>query len=166
MESLEVDVDVNEAFIGQVKPDMPCEAVLDAYPDWKVPSHVIAIVPSADRGKATIKVRVALEQKADDMVPDMGVRVSFLGYPADGRTGAGTEGRARADAGGGAARWPTPRLRRDRRKGPAARGQAGRAGHGSMKLLPDGVKPGERVVLSPPASLRDGAEVRIEGQTP
>src|SRR6185312_8885823 len=54
MDSLEVDVDVNEAYIGRVKPDMPAEAVLDAYPDWKIPAHVIAIVPTADRGKATI----------------------------------------------------------------------------------------------------------------
>jgi hypothetical protein len=57
---------------------MPAEAVLDAYPDWKIPAHVIAIVPTADRGKATIKVRVALEHKDARIVPDMGVRVSFL----------------------------------------------------------------------------------------
>ncbi|HEX8777823.1 MAG TPA: efflux RND transporter periplasmic adaptor subunit, partial [Rhodanobacter sp.] len=78
MDSLEVDVDVNEAYIGRVKPDMPAEAVLDAYPDWKIPAHVIAIVPAADRGKATVKVRVALENKDARIVPDMGVRVSFL----------------------------------------------------------------------------------------
>jgi multidrug efflux pump subunit AcrA (membrane-fusion protein) len=78
MDSLEVDVDVNEAYIGQVRADMPAEAVLDAYPDWKIPAHVIAIVPTADRGKATVKVRVALEQKDVRLVPDIGVRVSFL----------------------------------------------------------------------------------------
>ncbi|RZJ09975.1 MAG: efflux RND transporter periplasmic adaptor subunit, partial [Rubrivivax sp.] len=78
MDSLEVGVDVNEAYIAQVKPDMPCEAVLDAYPDWKIPAHVVAVIPSADRGKATVKVRVALEQKDERVVPDMGVRVSFL----------------------------------------------------------------------------------------
>ena len=60
------------------KPDMPAEAVLDAYPDWKIPAHVIAIIPTADRSKATVKVRVALEQKDARIVPDMGVRVSFL----------------------------------------------------------------------------------------
>ncbi|HEY1089825.1 MAG TPA: efflux RND transporter periplasmic adaptor subunit, partial [Burkholderiaceae bacterium] len=58
MDSLEVDVDVNEAYIGSVKAGMPCEAVLDAYPDWKIPAHVVAVIPSADRGKATVKVRV------------------------------------------------------------------------------------------------------------
>ena len=79
MDSLEVDVDESEAFIGQVKPDMPAQAVLDAYPDWKVPAHVIAIVPTADRGKATVRVRVALELIDARLVPEMGVRVSFLG---------------------------------------------------------------------------------------
>lgn len=78
MDSLEIDVDVNEAYIGRVRADMPAEAVLDAYPDWKIGAHVIAIVPAADRGKATVKVRVALEAKDARIVPDMGVRVSFL----------------------------------------------------------------------------------------
>jgi len=78
MDSLEIDVDVNEAYIGRVRADMPAEAVLDAYPDWKIGAHVIAIVPAADRGKATVKVRVALETKDARIVPDMGVRVSFL----------------------------------------------------------------------------------------
>jgi RND family efflux transporter MFP subunit len=63
MDSLEIEVDVSEAYIGQVQANMPAEAVLDAYPDWKIPAHVIAIVPAADRGKGTVKVRVALEQK-------------------------------------------------------------------------------------------------------
>ena len=80
MDSLEIDVDVNEAYINQVRPDMPAEAVLSAYPDWKIPAHVIAIVPAADRGKATVKVRVALDQKDPRIVPDMGVRVAFLGH--------------------------------------------------------------------------------------
>ena len=95
MDSLEIDVDVNEAYIGRVKPGMPAEAVLDAYPDWKIPAHVIAIVPAADRGKATIKVRVALEEKDARIVPDMGVRVSFLETPAQGR-GPAAAGRAGA----------------------------------------------------------------------
>ena len=61
MDSLEVEVDVGEAFIGRVQPKMPVEAMLNAYPDWKIPAEVIAIIPTADRGKATVKVRVALE---------------------------------------------------------------------------------------------------------
>ena len=78
MDSLEVEVDVNEAYIHRVHADQPAEAVLDAYPDWTIPSHVIAIVPTADRSKATVKVRVGLDQKDPRILPDMGVRVSFL----------------------------------------------------------------------------------------
>jgi len=78
MESLEVNVDVNEAYIGRVQPKMPVNAVLNAYPDWTIPGSVIAIVPTADRTKATVKVRIALDSKDPRIVPDMGVRVSFL----------------------------------------------------------------------------------------
>jgi RND family efflux transporter MFP subunit len=78
MDSLEVEVDVNEAYIGRVQPGQPVESVLNAYPDWKIPSHVIAIIPTADRAKATVKVRVGLDLKDGRIVPDMGVRVSFL----------------------------------------------------------------------------------------
>lgn len=78
MDSLEVQVDVNEAYIGRVAPKMPIEAVLNAYPEWKIPGEVIAIIPTADRSKATVKVRVALDSKDARIVPDMGVRVSFL----------------------------------------------------------------------------------------
>ncbi|HEY4556538.1 MAG TPA: efflux RND transporter periplasmic adaptor subunit, partial [Lysobacter sp.] len=78
MDSLEVQVDVNEAYIGRVQPGMPVEAVLNAYPDWRIPGSVIAIIPTADRSKATVKVRIALDVKDPRIVPDMGVRVSFL----------------------------------------------------------------------------------------
>jgi RND family efflux transporter MFP subunit len=78
MDSLEVEVDVNEAYIGRVQSKMPVDAVLNAYPDWKIPGEVIAIVPTADRSKATVRVRIALNIKDTRIVPDMGVRVSFL----------------------------------------------------------------------------------------
>jgi RND family efflux transporter MFP subunit len=77
MDSLEVQVDVNEAYIGRVQAKMNVEAVLNAYPDWKIPAEVIAIIPTADRSKATVKVRIALNSKDPRIVPDMGVRVSF-----------------------------------------------------------------------------------------
>ena len=164
MDSLEVDVDVNESYISQVVPNMPCEAVLDAYPDWKIPAHVIAIVPAADRGKATIKVRVALEQKDARLVPDIGVRVSFLGRKADNKGDAG--GAAKPQ---GVLVPPAAVVQREGRSvvfvvadgkvqqravTPAAKDVGG------MKLLPQAVNAGERVVLSPPASLRDGAGVK------
>jgi RND family efflux transporter MFP subunit len=78
MDSLEVQVDVNEAFIGRVAAGQPVEATLNAYPDWKIPGSVIAIIPTADRSKATVKVRIALQAKDPRIVPDMGARVAFL----------------------------------------------------------------------------------------
>ena len=78
MDSLEIQVDVNEAFINRVTPGQPVEAMLNAYPDWKIPGEVIAIIPTADRSKATVKVRIALKQRDSRIVPDMGVRVAFL----------------------------------------------------------------------------------------
>ena len=78
MDSLEVEVDVNEAFINRVKPGQPVITNLNAYPKWDIPSEVIAIMPSADRNKATVKVRIALLEKDERVLPDMGSRVSFL----------------------------------------------------------------------------------------
>lgn len=79
MNSLEVEVEVGESYIGRVQPGMATTTVLNAYQDWKIPGTVIAIIPAADRGKATVKVRVALSAKGDSrIVPDMGARVSFL----------------------------------------------------------------------------------------
>ena len=63
MDSLEIEVDVNEAYINRVQPGQPVESVLNAYPDWKIPSHVIAIIPTADRSKATVKVRIGLDHE-------------------------------------------------------------------------------------------------------
>jgi RND family efflux transporter MFP subunit len=73
MSSLEVEVDVNENYIHRVFAGQPVEAVLDAYPDWKIPAHVIAIIPTADRQKGTVKVRIGFEALDPRMLPDMGV---------------------------------------------------------------------------------------------
>jgi RND family efflux transporter MFP subunit len=78
MDSREIEVDVNEAFINRVKAGQKTEAVLDAYPDWTIPSHVINIVPTADRQKATVRVRIGFDQLDPRILPDMGVKVSFL----------------------------------------------------------------------------------------
>src|SRR5215467_2285592 len=77
MDSLEIEVGVNEAYINRVEPGQPVESVLNAYPDWRIPSHVIAIIPTADRSKATVKVRIGFDVRDARIVPDMGVRVSF-----------------------------------------------------------------------------------------
>ncbi len=108
MSSLEIEVDVSESYINRVKPDQPVEALLDAYPDWRIPAKVITSVPSADRQKATVRVRIGFDlptlrepqgrpeqgrgttgsgspgagAKSDKLdpriLPDMGVKVSFL----------------------------------------------------------------------------------------
>src|SRR6185437_5204596 len=78
MSSLEIEVDVNESYINRVRTDQKVEATLDAYHDWKIPAHVIATIPSADRQKATVKVRIGFEQLDPRILPDMGVKVSFL----------------------------------------------------------------------------------------
>lgn len=78
MASLEIEVDVNEAFIGRVFGGQRVVANLDAYPDWDIPASVIAIIPTADRAKATVKVRIGIEARDPRILPDMGVKVAFL----------------------------------------------------------------------------------------
>ncbi len=78
MESLEIEVDVSENFINRVHSDQPVTAHLNAYPDWGIPAHVIAIIPTADRAKATVKVRVGFDARDERILPEMGVRVAFL----------------------------------------------------------------------------------------
>ncbi len=78
MDSLEIEVDVNESFIGRVNAGQKVLAQLDAYPDWTIPASVIAIIPTADRGKATVTVRIKIEIKDPRILPEMGVKVAFL----------------------------------------------------------------------------------------
>jgi HlyD family secretion protein len=78
MDSIEIEVDVNEASIGRLHAGTRVEAVLDAYPDWRIPGAVIAIVPTANREKATVKVRVGMDVKDTRVLPDMAVKVTFL----------------------------------------------------------------------------------------
>jgi len=161
MDSLEVDVDVNEAYIGQVSPDMPAEAVLDAYADWRIPAHVVAIVPTADRGKATVKVRIALEQKDARIVPNMGVRVSFLGRKvgpaAPAPKGVLVPAQAIVQRDGHVVVFVVADGHAQQRAVTPAPQDVGQ-----MKLVPQGLAAGDRVVLSPPATLHDGAAVKIE----
>src|SRR5690606_17476487 len=77
MSSLEIEVDVSESYIKRVAAGMPVEATLDSYPDWKIPAHVIAIIPTADRQKATVKVRVGFDESDPRILPDMSVKVAF-----------------------------------------------------------------------------------------
>lgn len=162
MDSLEIEVDVNESYIHRVLAKQPAEAVLDAYPDWKIPAHVIAIIPSADRGKATVKVRVALEQKDPRVLPDMGVRVSFLEERNPGTTEVVLPKGALVPA--------SAIVRRDGKDivfvldAGRVRAKAAVAGQafGDLRAV-EGVAVGERVVRQPPDAMKDGAKVEVKG---
>ena len=78
MKSLEIEVDVNESYINRVRPGQPVSATLDAYPDWQIPANVITLVPTADRQKATVLVRIGFQKLDPRILPDMGVKVTFL----------------------------------------------------------------------------------------
>jgi RND family efflux transporter MFP subunit len=79
MNSNEVEVDVNEAYIARVEPRQRVTSTLDAYPDWQIPSHVRTVIPTADRQKATVKVRISFDKLDPRILPDMGVKVAFMG---------------------------------------------------------------------------------------
>ncbi|MCB1559686.1 MAG: efflux RND transporter periplasmic adaptor subunit [Xanthomonadales bacterium] len=165
MDSLEVEVDVNEAFIGRVQPGMPIQATLNAYPDWKIPGAVIAIIPTADRGKATVRVRVGLDARDDRIVPDMGVRVSFL------------EERAPVEANQPKPGVLVPASAIVHRNGQpmaftlsndSARQHTLELGRslGSDREVMSGLSAGQRVITNPPETLSDGSAVREASDTP
>ena len=87
MNSLEIEVDVNEAYIGRVHPGQQVDAVLDAYPDWHISGHVVSIIPTADRDKATVKVRVGFDKLDPRILPQMSIQVWFLGDDAGAADG-------------------------------------------------------------------------------
>ncbi|HEY3730933.1 MAG TPA: efflux RND transporter periplasmic adaptor subunit [Steroidobacteraceae bacterium] len=167
MDSLEIEVDVNEAYIHRVQPEQKAQAVLDAYPDWTIPAHVIAIIPTADRSKATVKVRVAIEQKDPRILPDMGVRLSFLEPASNEQT-------RPAAAGATSAGVLVPASAIVQRNGGSvvfviedsharAHGVTPGQSYGDLRLI-DGLSIGTRVVRNPPAELRDGAAIVVGKQ--
>jgi RND family efflux transporter MFP subunit len=87
MNSLEIEVDVNEAYIARVTTSQPVTAILDAYPDWQIPSQVRTVIPTADRQKATVKVRISFLKLDPRILPDMGIKVTFLGDEPEEKNG-------------------------------------------------------------------------------
>jgi RND family efflux transporter MFP subunit len=161
MNSLEVEVDVNEAYINRVQPNQPVDSVLNAYPDWTSPSHVIAIIPTADRAKATVKVRIGLDVKDNRIVPDMGVRVSFL---EDRNLGPGNQSPRRGvlvpakavrNEGGSNVVFVLTEQRARRR--PVTLGGT----IGDSRQVLTGVSAGEAVIIDAPAALKDDAAVTV-----
>jgi len=159
MDSLEIEVDVNEAYINRVQPGQPVESVLNAYPDWKIPSHVIAIIPTADRSKATVKVRIGLDLKDGRIVPDMGVRVAFL---EEHKPAAQTQERPRGVL------VPAAAIRREgdqavvfvlKERRAQRRSVTLGGAIGDTRQVLAGVSPGEAVIVEAPAGLQDNAAV-------
>jgi Barrel-sandwich domain of CusB or HlyD membrane-fusion len=166
MDSLEVEVDVSENFINRVRPEQPVNIKLNAYPDWDIPGSVIAMIPTADRAKATVKVRIAIKQKDPRIIPEMGARVAFLGanepaatgaetsslpgvfIPADAVTTSGTTSIVFVVHGS------TVERRAVRLGGKTASGQ----------IISAGLEPGNTVALGDLSKLSDGTRVRIEKQ--
>ncbi len=164
MDSLEVEVEVNESFIGRVQPKMPIQATLNAYPDWQIPGEVIAIIPTADRSKATVKVRVALAVKDPRIVPDMGVRVSFLEaarpQQAAQPKGVRAPGAAVVERDGAQVAFVVGDEDTVQQRALKVAGKLGDDVH-----VTEGLDAGETVVLDPPAELKDGAKVVLAEDT-
>jgi RND family efflux transporter MFP subunit len=157
MDSREIEVDVNEAYINRVHDDQRVEAVLDAYPDWKVPGRVIRIVPTADRQKATVRVRIAFDQLDPRILPDMGIKVRFLEERAEaGETGLKVASDAVVRSEGDSIVWVVRDGKVERR-----RLQLGDEQDGQVIVL-EGLQGGEAVVVNPPRRLRDGAPVELK----
>jgi RND family efflux transporter MFP subunit len=165
MESLEVEVDVSENFINRVRPQQPVTIKLNAYPDWDIPGSVIAMIPTADRAKATVKVRIAIGQKDPRIIPEMGARVAFLSdneqkasdakspisgviIPADAVSTSGTASIVFVVHGA------TVERRAVRLGAKISSGQ----------IVSAGLEPGNIVALGDLSKLSDGARVRIEKQ--
>jgi HlyD family secretion protein len=159
MASLEIEIDVNEAYINRVAAGQAVVATLDAYPDWKIPCHVIAIIPTADRQRATVEVRVGFDELDPRILPDMGVKVAFQDV-------AEASAAPRATAG---FLLPAGAIRREQDRAyvfVVSEGVAERravavgADRGADVLVQSGLEPGERVVVSGPPQLGDGTPVR------
>jgi RND family efflux transporter MFP subunit len=160
MSSLEIEVDVNESYIHRVSAGQAVEARLNAYPDWKIPAHVITTIPAADRDRATVRVRIAFDRLDPRLLPDMGVKVAFLGAPGAEGAPEYAEVPAAAVRSEGAAKVVYVAV-----DGKLSRRvvETGRERDGRVEIL-SGVAPDEAVVVAGPARLADGKAVRVEAR--
>jgi RND family efflux transporter MFP subunit len=161
MNSNEIEVDVNEAYITRVKPGQQVTAILDAYPDWEIPSRVRTIIPSADRQKATVKVRISFLKLDPRILPDMGIKVTFLG----------DEPSTKDVAAAPAILIPQNAVRDDNGKKIVFVIKTDKVEHRAVTLggnrgsdmeVIAGLAVGDTVVVNGPANLRDGESVQIK----
>jgi len=161
MASLEIEVDVNESYIARVHPGQPADAVLDAYPDWHIPTTVRTIIPTADRQKATVKVRLTFDELDPRILPDMGIKVAFQETSATDREPAKVTSLI-----------PSAAVREDGARhvvfvidGEAVERRAVTVGGevGTEIEVLSGVAPGEKVVVGGPENLEDGQRVEVAG---
>jgi len=164
MNSNEIEVDVNESFIARVKDGQPATAILDAYPDWKIPAKVRTVIPTADRQKATVKVRIAFDHLDPRILPDMGVKVAFLDSSEQSRDkskpGAAPQTLIPQDAVVQTSGKPVVFVVHDAKVERRAVSLGGN--HGSDVEVFAGIMSGESVVVKPPDGLKDGEEVEIK----
>ena len=168
MNSNEIEVDVNESFIARVEPGQPVTATLDAYPEWQIPCKVRTVIPTADRQKATVKVRISFLKLDPKILPDMGVKVAFLSeeQPAAKGPEAKTfipKSAVRSDAGNGPGNASGSAYVFLAHDGKVER-RAVRLGQdrGTDVAVLAGVMPGDSLVVKGPESLRDGERVEIK----
>lgn len=162
MSSLEIEVDVSEAYIDRIQPGQIVQAALDAYPDWRIPAKVAAIIPTADRQKATVKVRIAFDELDPRILPDMGIKVAFLE----------TQSESLATQTRGVMRVPeTAVLEEDGNaymyiveKNHAKRVQVskGSASTNGRVLIGKGLQPGTSYITKLPQDIYDGARVTTD----
>jgi RND family efflux transporter MFP subunit len=164
MTSLEIEVDVNESYINRVRPGQHVTALLDAYPDWQIPGHVITMVPTADRQKATVLVRIGFEKLDPRILPDMGVKVTFLREEDAAKTPVVQAIRL----------VPQTAIQSDDTNsfvfvvagaaGDTVERRAVKVGgsDGDRVEVLGAIQAGERVVISPPATLVSGAKVLVK----
>jgi RND family efflux transporter MFP subunit len=157
MDSLEIEVDVNENFINRVKSGQPVTAKLNAYPDWEIPAEVIAVIPTADRSKATVRVRIGFKLQDPRILPEMGVRVAFLdAAPAASPPGQPAAVIVPAEAVSDGVVYVLQDEHVERRAVTVV-------GSGSAGTrIGAGLRAGERVAIGDRTLLRDGVRVRVE----
>ncbi len=161
MNSNEIEVDVNEFYISRVRDGQPVTAILDAYPDWEIPSRVRTIIPSADRQKATVKVRISFLKLDPRILPDMSIKVTFLGAEPDKKSSAAAAAAivipksAVRDDNGGKIVFLVKDDKTERRAVTLG------GSRGSDTEVMAGISVGDTVVVKGPENLRDGQSVAI-----